>query len=192
VRPFSTTAPLSFPGTSVRLRQLVDFPMPAAQRSVVARVVTREPGSWFQWVIIDRGRAEGLFVIAPVLAWAGDKPAVLGRVGEVFDHSAKVVLITSVISSLPVKVTSCEQDGLMEGQNNTRMKLNYLLPESKITIGDEVVTSSLSTVFPPGIRVGYIHDYMGNESDAYRSAVVKPAVNFNSLREVAVLIPENR
>jgi rod shape-determining protein MreC len=174
---------------NIRLRQLVNFSTPAAKESIVARVITREPGSWFQWVTIDRGSAEGLFVDAPVLAWAGERPAVLGRVGEVYTHTAKVILITNILSALPVQIRSISEDGLLEGQNSGYLKANYLLPEGNLMIGDEIVTSPLSAVFPSGIAIGTIVDLSPAAHEAFRSATVKPAVNLNKLREVIILVP---
>jgi rod shape-determining protein MreC len=177
---------------NMRLRQLVNFPAPAGKRSVVASVMTREPGSWFQWVTIDKGLEDGIFVDAPVLAWAADRPVIVGRVGEVYNHTAKVVLVTNIVCALPVEIKTIGEDGLLEGQNSPRLQIKYLLPEGRMAIGDEVVTSPLSTVFPPGITIGQVQDIVVSENEMLRSAVVKPAVNFNHLREVVILIPEKR
>lgn len=171
-----------------RLRSLVGFPLPPEHSSVIARVITREPGSWFQHIIVDKGYAEGIYLDAAVLAWANDKPAVLGRVAEVREHSAKVVLITNVLSAMPVQLRVTGEDGLLEGSNSHRMRLSYLIPETKAAIGDEVVTSPLSTVFPPGIVIGQVSDMVAAAQEAFRTAVVKPAVDFSSLREVVVLV----
>lgn len=173
-----------------RLRTLVGFPMPPERASVIARVVMREPGSWFQHIIIDKGSMDGIYLDAAVLSWAKDKPAVLGRVAEVREHSAKVVLITNVLSAMPVQLRQTGEDGLLEGSNGHRMRLSYLVPETRAAIGDEVVTSPLSTVFPPGIAIGQISDMVTAAQEAFRTAVVKPAVDFSSLREVVVLVEQ--
>ena len=174
---------------NLRLRSLVNFPVPPKNRSIVARVITREPSSWFQWVIIDKGKADGILADAPVLTWVDNAPAVLGRVGEVSQHSAKVVLITNVLSALPSMVKASGEDGLLEGQNGLKLKLNYLLPEGKVAIGDEITTSALSSVFPSGILIGKVQDINTKENEQFHSAIVKAAVNFNTLREVVVLMP---
>lgn len=171
-----------------RLRQLAAFPASTLGEYVVARVVGREPSTWFQWVTIDKGVSDGLYMDAPALAWVDNRPAVLGRVIEVFAHSAKVVLVTNVLSAIPVQIKTLGEDGLLEGQNNASLKVNYLTPDRTITIGDEVVTSPLSAVFPEGIAIGRIQDVTAvSDSDMLRSATVRPAVNINSLREVIIL-----
>jgi rod shape-determining protein MreC len=174
-----------------RLRSIVGFTTVQKSRPLTAHIISREPASWFQWIIIDKGRQDGIYINAPVLAWAGSKPAVMGRVEEVFINSAKVVLVTNVLSAMPAEARALPEDGLVEGQNSHYLKINYLMPDTKIKVGDEVVTSPLSSVFPPDILIGTISDFSSSDDEAFRSAVIKPAVNFNNLREAIVLIQEN-
>ena len=175
-----------------RLSRLVNFPVPRQMRSVPARVITRVPGDWFDWIAIDRGKQNGIFLNAPVFAWMDDQMAVIGRIGEVTDDSAKVVLLTSLLSSFPVTVKSLDEDGLLEGQNGPLLEINYLLPDTKITVGDDITTSSLSSVFPSGIIVGQVVDIKKMQNQKFSTVVVKPYANLNRLREVIVLVPERQ
>jgi rod shape-determining protein MreC len=172
-----------------RLLKLVNFPSPKQTRSVPARVITRVPGDWFEWIAIDRGRQDGIFPNAPVFAWMDDQMAVIGRIGEAANNSSKVVLLTSLLSSFPVTVKSLDEDGLLEGQNGPLLEINYLLPDTKITVGDEITTSSLSSVFPSGIIVGHVVDIRKMQNQKFRTVTVKPFANLNRLREVIVLVP---
>ena len=175
-----------------RLRNIVGFHPPAKMKAVASRIITREPGSWFQWVMIDKGREDGVRLDTPVLAWAGNAPAVFGRVGEVFENSSKVVLVTNVIFALPAVDQTTSQDGLLEGQNGPSLKLGYIVREGKVMIGDSVTTSPLSSVFPSGIPVGTIEDIVSSENDSFQTAIVRTAVDFNNLREAIVLLPDEQ
>jgi rod shape-determining protein MreC len=177
---------------NARLRSLVNFPAPPGTRPVVARVSGREPESWFQSIIIDRGAGAGITVDAPVLAWKGTKPVVLGRVGDVHKDSSEIVLLTNPLFSSPAQIRSSAEDGLMEGQNSPYLKMSYLLLEGKAAIGDEVVTSPLSSVFPQGLAIGTIRDILPSANEPFKTAIIEPAVNVNSLREVVVLIEKNK
>jgi rod shape-determining protein MreC len=175
-----------------RLRAIVGFTAAKKSHPLAAHIISREPASWFQWITIDKGRQDGVYINAPVLAWVGNKPAVMGRVEEVFINSAKVVLVTNVLSAMPGEVKALPEDGLIEGQNSHTLRINYLMPDTKVKVGDEVVTSPLSSVFPPDILIGTISDFSASGDEAFHSAIIKPAVNFNNLREAIVLIAENR
>jgi rod shape-determining protein MreC len=176
---------------NTRLRALVSFPAPPGTRPIVARVVSREPESWFQSIEINRGSKDGVTVDAPVLSWNGSKPVVLGRVGDLYDHSAEVVLLTNPLFSTPAQTKIKGEDGLLEGQNSPKVKMNYLLVDGTAAIGDEIVTSPLSSVFPQGIAIGTIQDITPLPNEAFKSAVIAPAVDMNSLRDVVVLVAPN-
>ena len=176
-----------------RLKKISGLSFPLKKKAVISRVVTREPSSWFEWIIIDKGAEDGLFADAPVLAWVDQRLVVVGRVWELHQGSAKVILVTNILCSVPVEVKDLKEDGLIEGQNNGILKLNYLLPESVIKAGDEIVTSPVSQVFPPGITVGYVKDIFGpTKNNTMKVATVKPAFYYSSLKLVAVLIPSGR
>ena len=173
---------------NIRLRSVTSFSAPKDKRSIIAQVTLREPGSWFQWIIINRGAREGVMMDSPVIAIIDNTPAVLGRVAEVSESSSKVVLLTNVMSATPVMARSNEEDGLLEGQNSNTLKLNYLTKEAKIAAGDEIVTSPLSYVFPAGMLVGTVQTVVVSRDEAFSYAIVKPAVNLSSLREVVVMV----
>lgn len=175
---------------NLRLRELVNFPRFSRNVQVKAKVVSRESDEWFQSVVIDKGKTDGLFLDAPVLAMAGKRPAVLGRIGEVYGNSSKVILITNALSAIPALVYSSGDDGLLEGQNNQLLLLNYLVQDKNYSIGDEIHTSPLSAVFPSGILIGKVKDISDSSDDSFKSLVVKPAINLNNLREVVILIPQ--
>jgi len=150
----------------------------------------REPGSWFQWLAINRGKKDGIIIDSPVIVWTDDGPAVLGRVAELFDSSAKVVLISSVLSALPAMSAASQDDGLLEGQNGGVMKLSYLSSNGKIAVGDTIVTSPLSAIFPAGISAGRVLKITPSSDAHFQTAYVQPNVNFNALREVMVLVAD--
>ena len=175
------------------LKQILDMPVPYRHRMVLARVVNREAASWFEWIGINKGLEDGLYVDSPVFAWIDGKIVVLGRVWEVYNNTSKIILITNNLSSLPSQVKGLNEDGLIEGQNSHILRMDYLLPGSRIQIGDEVVTSSVSSVFPPGVTIGHVREYVPpTKYDTLRSAKVVPAYCKDTLKRVAILIPDSR
>lgn len=177
---------------NARLRALANFPRFSQLGSLKAKVISREPDSWFQSVLIDKGKNDGVTLDAPVLALSESRPAVLGRIGELFANSSKVVLVTNALSAIPAMVRPYGDDGLLEGQDNSQLSLNYLEAGKEYQIGSEVVTSPLSSVFPPGILIGKIEDISGEKDESFKSVTIRPAINLNALREIVVLTQEKK
>lgn len=177
---------------NARLKSLIAFPMPDAKKAVFARIIKRDPQQWFQWIIIDKGSNDGISLDAAVLAWSENKLVVLGRAREVYDRYSKVAMVTNVLFAVPALIGSTQEDGLIEGENGPWLKLDFLQPKEKITLGEEIVTSPLSSVFPQGLLIGTVQDIKVEEDADFQTAIVKPAINSKNIREVVVLIQEKR
>ena len=60
-----------------------------------------------------------------------------------------------------------------------------------LRVGDAVVTSHLSSVFPADILIGQISAVSGLNHDNNFLIEIVPTINFNRLEYVFVLIPED-
>jgi rod shape-determining protein MreC len=65
--------------------------------------------------------------------------------------------------------------------------MEYIDNTTELTEGDEVITSNLSEIFPPGITIGYIKEISSDKSALTKQAIIKPAVDFKHLDSVMVI-----
>ena len=49
---------------------------------MVARVASRDPQRWFQEIVLDKGKDDGLDIDAPVMAVVDGREALAGRIVE--------------------------------------------------------------------------------------------------------------
>ena len=65
--------------------------------------------------------------------------------------------------------------------------IQFVTNEIDITVGDEIVTSSLGDIYPPGLPIGMVTEIVplgtGYESLAY----VKPGVNLDQMDTVLII-----
>lgn len=81
----------------------------------------------------------------------------IGRITEVSNRSARILLINDVASRIPVNLTNSHVQAIMEGDNSLYPKLIFY-PEEKPPIeGEKIVTDNKGNAFPAGIPVGYVH-----------------------------------
>lgn len=59
--------------------------------------------------------------------------------------------------------------------------------DNKIEVGEQVVTSHISSKFLQGIFIGYISEIEVDSNNLTRSGYITPAVDFNNLQEVLVI-----
>jgi rod shape-determining protein MreC len=115
--------------------------------------VVGDPGGAFvRTVLINAGERNG--VEKGQAAITGDGLA--GRVAEVGQRSARVLLLTDINSRVPVVVGRARDRAVLAGDNSNAPELLYLGPTAKVQAGDYVTTSGHGGVFPPGLPIGVV------------------------------------
>ena len=170
-----------------RLRDVLHFDRRRFPEAMACEVIARDPVHWFSGVIIDRGGRAGLEVGMPVIAFNEGRMSLVGRIEEVTQVSAKVLLISDALSSVSVAIGPKSELAVLQGQDSDDLKLNFILPQAQIQPNDEIVTAGLGETFPPGIPVGRVASISSQTSMTFRQAVVQPYAPLGRLANVWVL-----
>lgn len=179
-------------GENVRLHRLLSYRDLFPQRTLVARVIANDPRAEFKSITINRGLADGIESLMPVIGPRG----LVGKIGKAALHEARVILITDPNSAVDVMVQRSRVRGMAVGAAwHTELKagyyltrLEYLRGTSDIKDGDIVVTSGLDALFPPGIPVGTVADLKISNLGVFSEANIVPFEEMAELQEVAVVL----
>lgn len=139
------------------LRNLVKFAPQGAVSSVAAQVIADSGGAFLRNVLIDVGRNEGVSRGQPALTGDG----LVGRVIELGDRTARVLLLTDINSHIPVVVEGTHERAMLNGDNSDQPRLVYLQPKNPVKPGDRIVTSGGGGVFPPDLPIGVVVSVSG-------------------------------
>jgi rod shape-determining protein MreC len=134
------------------LRKLLHFVPEPRRRFVAARVIADVGGPFVRSVLVAAGTRDG--VAKGHAALSGDGLA--GRVAEVGQRAARVLLITDLNSRVPVLVGDRRDRAMLAGDNTSQPKLLYLPRDVSIKPGDRVMTSGHGGVLPEGLAVGIV------------------------------------
>lgn len=167
-----------------RLEALLEFRRQLPGRVLGARVVGRDATRWFAVILVDRGAREGVRRDAPVVSTGG----LVGRVLHVSTTTSQVLLITDPRSAAGVLLQQSREAGVIQGQGQPLLRLKYISRGQEILVGEAVVTSGLSSVFPRGLPVGSVESVIREQGAAYQEALVRPAVSLDRLEEVLILL----
>lgn len=168
-----------------RWRRLLDFVRTPAARMVPAQVIGRDPANWFGYITINKGRRDGVRPGLPVVTAEG----VVGVVRQVTGRTASVLLILDSRSAVGGQVAETRDYVLVEGSSTElgNALVKPLAPEIRLRPGQTVITSGLGQVFPKGLVVGRIERVVKGRYGLAPYGILRPAVNFGRLEEVAVL-----
>ncbi|KUO96975.1 rod shape-determining protein MreC [Ferroacidibacillus organovorans] len=130
----------------------------------------------------------------PVLNQNG---ALVGRITSSSNLSSVVSLLTSSASAdgVSANIVNGKQAtfGIVSGNatvpNDLLMQFISQM-STNARVGDLVVTSGLSNMYPRGILIGKVQSFQLDGTGITKSAVIAPAANFNAIDYVFVLVPK--
>lgn len=172
-----------------QLRQLLELVEPAGGELLAAEVIARSPSNWLGSITISRGRVHG---VAPGMAVVAPEGAV-GKVRNVTERTAEVVLITDSRSAVGGRVRDRGHLVLVEGTSDPteeRATVRLLDWEADLRVGDVVVASELSWIFPKGLPIGVVEQVHERESGLAPYGTLRPFVDLAQLEWVMVVLAE--
>jgi rod shape-determining protein MreC len=142
---------------NAELRALLKFTPDGSTWFITGRVIGTSGGAFKRSVLVNRGMNDG--VAKGQAAASGD--GLVGRVAEVGERTARVLLMTDRNSLIPVELEASHEKAILSGDNSDRPQLIYLPVKAPIAVGDRVVTSGDGGIFPTGIPVGAVASIEG-------------------------------
>lgn len=171
-----------------RLRRDLGLRAPEGRHPLWAHVLERDPLHWYRSVVVDAGANQGVSLNDPVLGPAEGRLVAVGRIVELRPESSVVLLLTDELSAAAAYLSSGTLEGLVQGQDNPRLRMNYLNAEASIAVGDAAYTSPTSATFPPDILVGRVaRVYPKDPFLTFQSVELAPALDASSLQELIIL-----
>jgi len=171
---------------NARLRALLIL-RPALQvQSVSAEVLYEAPDPYSRRVTIDRGSRHGIQSGAPVINEMG----VLGQVTRVYLLSSEVTLLTDKEAAIPVLNTRTQQRSAAFGSSDGGgMELRFLAANADVKVDDQLATSGLDGVYPPGLPVAKVTTVERRGDTSFARVGLAPIAQADSARHVLVLQP---
>lgn len=165
-------------------KQLLDL------KVINAKVVRREPKEWYNECIIKilSSDLKNIRLDLPVVLFGEDKRFYfVGRIWEINNDMARVLLITNPLSNIPVKIKNKPIYGIVVGNSNTELNMDYILLDDNIQIGDVVETVELNGLVG-GIEIGSVTAVETISSLGFKKAKIKINFNINKLKNLVILV----
>ena len=172
---------------NIRLRKLLGFREKSQLNLTAAEVIGENPHDIVNGFLLNAGFDRGLYQSAPVLTADG----LVGRIINVDnDHSICQILLDPV-SRVSAKIQRNRELGVIAWDGGKNLKLLYIMKTIEVYVGDVIITSGMSQIFPENIKIGVVVRVSQDKTGMFQEISVQPSVNFNRLEEVQVQIKEN-
>jgi rod shape-determining protein MreC len=167
-----------------RLQALLAFKQQYVTSTVAAQVIGTSGSERSHVLYLDKGSLDGLKPEQAVITPDG----VVGKIRDVFPHTAQLLLIDDATSGAGVILASTRIRGILRGTATGQVQIDNLTADSRIKPGEKVVTSGGDMVFPRGLPVGVIESIAPDPlHQPYTAITIKPWANLAQLDEVLVI-----
>ena len=153
---------------------------------IPAKVVDNSVSKPDNLMTIDKGRADGVETDMGVACGNG----VVGVVSLVSDHYAVVVpVLNAGASSISCAIRNTGYFGYLHwyGEDPAVAYVEDVPRHAKFKLGDWVVTSGYSSIFPSGVLVGKIEQAYNSRDGLSFKLKVRLSTDFSCLRDVCVI-----
>ena len=154
--------------------------------TVEAEVIGREANSYLTLYTLNKGTLHGIETGMAVVTDSG----VVGRVESVGLNWCRVTTIVENGVSVGAICARSGARGIVDGALGLRGKgqcaMNYISEISDIEVGDSIISSG-GGVYPYGFVIGTVVEKTFDASTRTVSAVIDPAVNFETLSRVMIV-----
>ena len=166
------------------LREMLEFREASPMKLLAAEVVGKPTLQLRNYVTIDRGAKDGITIGMPVITPAG----LVGRIVGMNDNFAIALLVINADSRIAARTLRARNTGILVWDKEERLLLQNVPAVLTQPLGDTVITSGLSSIYPEDIVIGTIEKVEEEQGTLYHRVTVKPAVNFATLEEVFVVL----
>ena len=171
-----------------RLRELYELDNTyLSYPKVAARVISKDSDKWFQAFRIDKGLSDGITEGMNVLSGGG----LCGIVTESGSNYATVRSIiddeSTVYAMSQISSDTCLVRGNTQLFDDGVLALTNIDKNARISNGDAIITSDLSTKYLPGLLIGYAGNIEVSSQQLSKSGVLIPVADFDNLQEVLII-----
>ncbi len=159
------------------LRALMNYVPEPDTSWVTARVASNIGGLFSRSLLVSAGSNHDLQKGQAVITGNG----LVGRVAQVNENSAEILLVSDISSSIPVMVEHTRQRAMLSGDNSPLLKLKHLPDNAQIQVGARLVTSGANNSLPVGVPVGVVVAIKGDVIE------VQPMQDLNRLELVRII-----
>ena len=153
-----------------------------------AKVVNNSVNKARNFMTIDKGRGSGIVKDMAVVSPQG----VVGTVWNTSDNFSTVIPLINTQLKISGRLKSTNYFGSIEwdGLSPRFVWLTEIPIHAPVSMGDSVVTSGFSSIFPDDLLIGEVEDVETDKGGGFYNIKVKLAVDFQSVSYVEVI--ENR
>lgn len=169
---------------NAHLRELLAMRERFPESAVLAEVLYTGRDPFTHKIVIAKGAQQDIKAGRPVI----DQRGVVGQVTRVYPWLAEVTLITDKGQAVPVQNLRNGLRAVLGGTGiDGQLELKFIPLNADFQNGDELVTSGIDGIYPPGLPVAVVSNVERNAAYLFARITGKPVAGVASHGQVLIL-----
>ncbi|CAD9219807.1 Rod shape-determining protein MreC [Burkholderia cenocepacia] len=169
---------------NAHLRAVLELRQHIATQSTPVEIQYDTSDPFTQKIVVGQGSQQGIQDGSPVVSEDG----VIGQVTRVFPLQSEVTLVTDRDLAIPVQVLRTGLRSVIYGTpKGDSLDLRFVPTSADLVAGDELITSGLDGVYPPGLPVAKIVRVDKLADTAFARVTCAPVAAVRGARQMLVL-----
>jgi rod shape-determining protein MreC len=173
---------------NAHLRELLSIRQRHTESAIAAEILYTGRDPFTRKVIINKGEQHGVKAGQPVI----DQIGIVGQVTRVYPWLAEVTLITDQGQAVPVLNVRNGLRAVLGGTGTDgQLELKFIPLNADFQNNDQLVTSGIDGVYPPGLPVAAVSAVERNAAYLFARITCKPLAGVANHGQLLVLSLEN-
>lgn len=169
---------------NTHLRELLAMHQRFPESTVAAELLYTGRDPFTRKIVVDKGWQQDIKAGRPVI----DQSGVVGQVTRVYPWLAEVTLITDKGQAVPVHNLRNGLRAVLGGTGiDGQLELKFIPLNADFQNGDELVTSGIDGIYPPGLPVAIVSNVERNAAYLFARITGKPVAGVASHAQVLIL-----
>ena len=164
------------------LRAQLGFKRQVPFQTIAAQVIASSPGAGNRAVFLSKGAEDGLKSDMAVISREG----VVGKVLYAYGRTSQLLILTDRRSGAGCLIEGSRTQGVLKGYGRNLCRMEYVMNEQTVRVGDRVVTSGQDQIYPKGLVLGTVVEV--KDGNIYKEIVVKPSAKLDRLESLLVVV----
>ena len=170
------------------MRRLLDLAEQYPQYDTVgAHIIGKNSSNWYRSFLIDKGSRDGIRVNMNVLA-DGGLVGIVTAVGDSYATVSTIINDSQYVSAMSARTGSgCIVAGDLSLYADGLLQLQNIGMDADMAVGDMIVTSNISSLYVPGLLIGFVESVSPDPNQLQQSGTMRPAADFDELDSVLIV-----
>ena len=168
---------------NIRLRSMLGLKEKSDFKLLTADIIGKNLHLLNNTITLNVGENDGVRNDMPIISEMG----LVGKIIATSKHYSIGQLMLNKDFRASAKIQRNRIDGIIVWNKGLNVELKNIVKTQEVRVGDVVMTSEYSSIFPPNIKIGTVTNVSEQPGSLFKQIEVLPSVDFTSLEQVFIV-----